>query len=78
MVRKTWIALSVVLLLLLIVQLAVAQTSDPTVYVTRTGTKYHNHGCRFLAKSSSAILLSEAVDAGYTPCSVCRPPAPKP
>jgi len=44
-----------------------------TVYVTGTGSKYHAAGCRFLAKSSIPIALSEA-RAKYGPCSVCKPP----
>lgn len=43
-----------------------------TVYVTRTGSKYHRAGCRHL-RSSSAMKLSEAVKK-YSPCSVCKPP----
>jgi len=51
----------------------VAQTE--TVYVTRTGTKYHRASCRSLAKSSIPISLSEAAGR-YGPCSICRPPLP--
>lgn len=48
---------------------------DVTVYVTRTGTKYHRAGCRSLAKSSIPMALKDAVAKGYTPCSICKPPA---
>lgn len=44
------------------------------VYITDTGTKYHRDGCRYLAKSKIKITLKEAVERGYTPCSVCDPP----
>jgi micrococcal nuclease len=44
-----------------------------TVYVTRTGAKYHRAGCRYLARSQIPMPLNEAV-ARYGPCSVCRPP----
>jgi micrococcal nuclease len=44
-----------------------------TVYVTRTGTKYHRAGCRSLAKSSTAIPLEKALEK-YTPCAICDPP----
>lgn len=47
-------------------------TSDTIVYVTNTGSKYHNAGCRYL-KSSIPIKLLEA-SSRYTPCSVCNPP----
>jgi micrococcal nuclease len=46
---------------------------EVVVYVTRTGKSYHAAGCRFLAKSSSPISLSDA-RARYKPCSVCNPP----
>jgi micrococcal nuclease len=44
-----------------------------TVYITRTGTKYHQAGCRYLARSAIPIALSEAA-LSYSPCSVCDPP----
>ncbi len=44
-----------------------------TVYVTRTGTKYHRAGCRYLARSQIPMSLREAA-ARYGPCSVCNPP----
>ncbi len=46
-----------------------------TVYATRTGSKYHAAGCRYLAKSSIPISLDEAAKR-YSPCSVCNPPRP--
>ena len=45
-----------------------------TVYITRTGSKYHTEGCRYLSRSCIAISLSEAKSEGYEPCSVCDPP----
>ena len=45
-----------------------------TVYITRTGKKYHRAGCRYLAKSMIPISLKEAKQLGYGPCSVCGPP----
>jgi hypothetical protein len=44
-----------------------------TVYVTRTGEKYHDDGCRYLSKSKIEITLADAKDKGYTACSVCKP-----
>lgn len=49
--------------------------SPETVYVTRTGTKYHRDGCRYLAKSRIPMALADAVSGGYAPCSACRPPS---
>ena len=43
-----------------------------TVYITRTGAKYHRDGCRYLSKSKSPISLTDA-KRGYSPCSVCNP-----
>ncbi|MFH1231012.1 MAG: thermonuclease family protein [Planctomycetota bacterium] len=44
-----------------------------TVYVTRTGTKYHRADCKYLSKSKIPISLKEA-KTKYQPCSVCNPP----
>lgn len=43
------------------------------VYVTKSGEKYHRGTCRY-AENAEAITLSDAIDKGYTPCSVCNPP----
>jgi len=45
-----------------------------TVYITRTGKKYHREGCRYLASSKIAINLKDSKAAGYTACKVCHPP----
>lgn len=45
-----------------------------TVFVTRTGRKYHRDGCRYLSKSRIPIGLADAKADGFTPCSVCVPP----
>lgn len=43
------------------------------VYVTKSGTKYHVAGCRYLSSSSIAKSLDE-VRGKYEPCTVCNPP----
>ncbi len=48
------------------------QTAEQTVYVTRTGKKYHRGGCRYLRSSRIPMKLS-AARIRYGPCSVCRP-----
>jgi len=48
-------------------------TGEETVYVTKTGKKYHRVGCRYLSRSMIPISLKEAVYS-YGPCSVCNPP----
>ena len=50
-----------------------SQQQEETVYITRTGEKYHRDSCRYLKKSKKSIKLSKAVDNGYTPCKVCKP-----
>ena len=51
------------------------QRSDQTqtVYVPRTGKRYHRDGCRYLATSKIPISLKDAKARGYTPCKVCHP-----
>lgn len=49
------------------------QSEKVTVYVTRTGSKYHSDGCRYLAKSKIPMTLVEAKKR-YSPCSSCAPP----
>ena len=44
-----------------------------TVYVTKTGKKYHRAGCQYLKSSREPLALSDAKRAGYTPCSRCKP-----
>ena len=44
-----------------------------TVYVTRTGAKYHRAGCSSLSKSKIPISLEEAERKGYGPCARCKP-----
>lgn len=47
--------------------------SNLIVYITKTGTKYHNEGCRSLSRSKIGITIEEAKKK-YTPCSICKPP----
>ncbi|BAQ13938.1 hypothetical protein CBB2_1828 [Clostridium botulinum] len=44
-----------------------------TVYKTRTGSKYHSSGCRYLKKSCYETTVSQARNEGLSPCSVCNP-----
>jgi len=54
-------------------QAAARAVQGVTVYVTRTGAKYHRAGCRYLSKSMIPMPLEEAKKR-YGPCSVCNPP----
>lgn len=47
---------------------------ETTVYITNTGKRYHNAGCRYLDESRYTISLSNAIKQQYTPCKVCKPP----
>ena len=50
---------------------ASAAEENITVYVTRTGTKYHTENCTSLRSTKIAISLSKAI-ASYEPCSICH------
>jgi uncharacterized repeat protein (TIGR02543 family) len=50
------------------------RTGGGTVYITKTGSKYHRDGCSSLRKSKIAISLQDAVARGYEPCKNCNPP----
>jgi hypothetical protein len=50
------------------------QTKEQTVYITRTGKKYHTANCRYLSHSKIPVSLKDAQANGYTRCSVCHPP----
>lgn len=47
-----------------------SQQKTVTVYVTQTGSKYHNAGCTYLRGSKIPISLG-AAKARYSPCSRC-------
>jgi hypothetical protein len=75
----SWIISAVLLLALA----AAAQQPQPlpqpkpqevTVYITRTGAKYHTASCRYLSRSKIPISLKDAKQGGFAPCKVCRPP----
>ena len=66
--------LAICALLVALTSSLVAQASD-TVYVTRTGKKYHRAGCTSLRSSSIAMPLKDAA-ATYEPCKICHPPVP--
>jgi hypothetical protein len=48
-------------------------TKEATVYVTRTGSKYHEEYCSYLRQSSIPMKKGEAQSSGYTACSRCNP-----
>ena len=44
-----------------------------TVYITKTGKRYHRAGCSSLRRSQIQISRKDAEARGYTPCRVCKP-----
>jgi competence protein ComEC len=44
-----------------------------TVYVTKSGKKFHRENCTALSKSKIPLLFEEASEKGYTPCGICNP-----
>lgn len=45
--------------------------TEPRVYVTTYGEKYHSSGCSYLSQSRHSMGLYEARNAGYSACSRC-------
>jgi len=52
----------------------VPATETVTVYVTRTGKKYHRGYCSNLRSSRIPVSLRDAKARRYGPCSRCGPP----
>lgn len=50
-----------------------APTEDWTVYITKSGSKYHTATCRWVSDSCIEISHKDAVARGYTPCGTCNP-----
>jgi hypothetical protein len=48
-----------------------SEQRECVVYVTRTGTRYHVDGCRYLRQSRIPMAKRDAIRAGYTACRVC-------
>ncbi|RXI44231.1 hypothetical protein DP145_11115 [Clostridium tetani] len=44
-----------------------------SIYITKSGKKYHRDGCRSLSRSKIAISKQDAINRGYKPCTVCNP-----
>jgi len=44
-----------------------------TVYITKTGKKYHKSGCSSLRRSKKAVSLREAQKIGLSLCKRCKP-----
>jgi len=44
------------------------------LFATRSGTRYHRTGCKFLTNTKDPITLDDAAKRGLKPCSECKPP----
>ncbi len=62
-------------LIIIVGVLLTASVDAQTVYITKSGTKYHTGTCRYVQSSKMSISLSDAKAKGYTACSVCKPPS---
>jgi len=52
----------------------VTSSQNITVYVGKTGTKYHYQDCRTLKDAKIPMSINEAKSKGRTACGVCKPP----
>ncbi len=49
-----------------------AQPTDNTVYITKSGTKYHKENCYYIKNSKTvALTVEQAEQQDYSPCAVC-------
>lgn len=48
------------------------QTAD-SVYVTKSGTKYHRAGCHYIENKTVTEYTKSEAQKDYAPCKVCRP-----
>jgi hypothetical protein len=63
---------AVLFLFLIQLQGCAFSQGDQTVYITRTGNKYHTSTCQYLKYSRIGVRLSVAKEQGYTACSACH------
>lgn len=49
------------------------EKKEQTVYITKSGKKYHLESCRYVKKGAKAISKDDAIDKGYEACKVCKP-----
>ena len=81
-IKKRWILRCAVICLAIVIYLIAViphlrtypPTANDTVYVTKTGEKYHTADCSHLRKSKIPIVMADAVAEGYDDCSHCDPP----
>lgn len=59
-------------ILLFLLFLLTISVNAQTVYITKTGEKYHTENCSYLSQSKIAIDFDKAKNY-HTPCSRCKP-----
>ena len=59
--------------ILVLLLFSIIAVDAQTVYITKTGSKYHTGNCRYLSRSKIPISLEDAMKR-YGACSVCKPP----
>lgn len=65
--------ISFLLLLMFLHGCAFSQETSDTVFVTKSGTKYHRNTCRYVSAGARQLTLQDAYKLGYTACSFCKP-----
>ncbi len=48
-------------------------SDEATVYLSKTGRKFHRKNCRYVRGGARPIPRGDALKSGHTPCSVCKP-----
>jgi len=54
-------------------KLSVNTTSEPSVYITRSGTRYHSENCSSTRNSLTAIISKTEAEKLFPPCRLCNP-----
>jgi methylphosphotriester-DNA--protein-cysteine methyltransferase len=72
--KKRGVFVLVIVLIGLIAAAGYAASGDTTVYITKTGEKYHTERCTSVKNSKIAISLAAAVTRGFEACKRCKPP----
>jgi methylphosphotriester-DNA--protein-cysteine methyltransferase len=76
--KRKWVLISIIVLMAFsIVYLSIA--ADYKYVGSSKSNKYHYPSCEWAAKINPKNLVTfksvkEAMDAGYVPCKVCKPP----
>ncbi len=64
----------IIALLLIPVLSNICFSEEITVFITKSGSKYHREECPVLKGNGIPVDLAEAISRGYEPCLRCKPP----